>query len=91
MLLRGSNPNIQSLKERDPRAHKEKKKRAPTRRLPSGERFTASAFNVCVCVCVCVFVRRGREDWLVGWLVSSFFDGLSKTKREEEEEEEERR
>ena len=36
-------------------------------------------------VCVCVFVRRGRENRLVGWLVSSFFDGSSKTKREEEE------
>lgn len=60
-------------RERDPRAHKEKKKRAPTRRLPSGERFTASAFNARVCVCVCVFVRRGRENRLVGWLVSFFF------------------
>ena len=32
-------------------------------------------------VCVCVFVRRGRENRLVGWLVSSFFDGFEQNEK----------
>ena len=38
-----------------------------------------------VCVCICPTGKGGLVGWLVGWLVSSFFDGSSKTKREEEE------
>ena len=80
-------------RERDPRAHKEKKKRAPTRRLPSGERFTASAFNVCVCVCVCVYLSdgEGRIGWLVGWLVGWFLLFLTARAKRKEKKKKERR
>ena len=82
-------------RERDPRAHKEKKKRAPTRRLPPGERFTASAFNACMCVCVCVCVcvylsdGEGRIGWLVGWFLL-FLTARAKRKEKKKKEEERR-
>ena len=48
-------------------------------------RLTCVCVCVCVCVCICLTGKGGLVGWLVGWLVSSFFDGSSKTKREEEE------